>query len=176
MIFSKDGNNTFVGAKDDIFRQGIYYLNKVSPLQDLIKNCGLLLYANSPINGLMIDGVNGYNIIITDISGTPNSGDFVDGNYFKMNGQYQEVIDADITNILYSIGVVPNIIEIATILPITNSQLYVNVDEKTIGFFATALAGICGSKAEDFFDVSSNLQDSLGLDLLDDISEALVEN
>jgi dihydroxyacetone kinase DhaKLM complex PTS-EIIA-like component DhaM len=139
-----------------ILINGIYKAKK-DALQDLINNCGLILYAHSPTSGLMVDEINGYDIIITDITGTPNSGDFVDGNYFKINGQFQEVIDADTTNILYSIGEVPNIIEIATVLEITNDQLFVNKTTNEIGFFETALTGACLEKAQDFFNTLNHL-------------------
>jgi hypothetical protein len=139
----------------------VLYTTAMSPIQYLINYCGLISqWETNTSDGIIIDLIKGYNLIITDIAGTPiPSGQFIPTNYVKMNGVYAEIVSADVNNIWYTAGV-PNIVLISDIPNIWNQQNFMNLAETEMLFFDSLLAegSICIFKALSYLELNEAYQ------------------
>ena len=101
----------------------------------LIKNCGLLTYADSIKVGVMYDK-------------TPNKYDWTnDGVNLSISQIYPDLVLYDVDNIIYDINGNPKILDWNTIGNIVNSQLFINKTTEQITFYKTSLEGECLFKA-----------------------------
>lgn len=131
------------------------YMSIIDMLQDLINNCGLIMYTTPEDDGMS----SGYTMVVTDAGGTPTGGSFISGSYIKIAAVYPEIVSADTQEILYTAGV-PNILAYDTMANITGQQLFVSQDKQQIMFYNTILeeGSTCLFKAMDFLDMNETFQ------------------
>jgi len=118
----------------------------------LLIECGLLLLTEPETDIL----ANNYDFVVCDIAGTPTGGSFVSGTYIKISQFFQDVFDADITNILYETNQDIKILAFDTLDNITNQQLWVTIDKQTIGFTAESIVrnSSCDSRFRKYFELN----------------------
>lgn len=113
---------------------GVFAVAGSTLLDDLVERCGLL-FSTTPETD---ETDNGYNMVVTDIAGTPTGGNFESGAYIKMSAVYAEVVTADTQNILYTAGVA-NIIAFDDLANITGQQFFVSEDKQNLMFYNSIL-------------------------------------
>lgn len=140
---------------DEKINFGVFSDGGIGRLDDLIKNCGLIMYTTPEADGM----ASGYTMVVTDVAGTPTGANFISGSYIKINGVYPEVVTADTQEILYTAGV-PNIIAYDDLANITGQQLFVSEDKQKIMFYNVILeeGSDCLFKAMSFLMMNEAFQ------------------
>jgi|LGVF01.2.fsa_nt_gb hypothetical protein len=134
-----------------VYHNNMWYLWGNTELALLVE-CGLMLLVE-PETDVLADN---YDFVVCDVAGTPTGGDFEAGTYIKISAFFQDVYDADTTNILYEANEDIKILAFDTLDNITNQQLWVTINKQTIGFTSEAIVrnSGCDSRFREYFELN----------------------